>query len=356
MISGMTSKDPLRRRYGLTMECPIAGKPQEVKADNAGEFKGDSMQRSCDHFHVKLTWRPLGAPQYGGHIERLNGTLAQRFKDLPGATGATPKERKALRPEKTAAFTLEDLTRHVWLLVDEYHNEPHTEIGCTPLERYKGHFFGPMGQRRNLPAVYVDDVQFRRQWYPLKWRTLQPYGIRIDHLDYYCENIAHLVRNRRDHGRVQVRRNPFDVRAEFLLPPVLNAWVAVPTRHLGFPAAAIRELVAAKREALRRKREPTPEILKEIIEEQRRNIEQAERKTKTARRAAARQRHHERIRGEAARTEPARPRVAEPGGRPPVDEGVAPAARAMPAADAPSSLAAIVAGRTDEDIASMFDE
>ena len=42
MISGMTAKDGVKRRYGLTMDCPIAGKPKELKADNAGEFRGDS--------------------------------------------------------------------------------------------------------------------------------------------------------------------------------------------------------------------------------------------------------------------------------------------------------------------------
>lgn len=362
MISGMTAKDGVKRRYGLTMDCPIAGKPKELKADNAGEFRGDSLQRSCEHFAIKLTWRPLGAPQYGGHIERLNGTLAQRFKDLPGATGATPKERKAMRPEKTAAFTLEDVTRHVWLLVDEYHNEVHSEIGSTPLEKYKGHFYGPRGQKRNLPAVYADEPNFRRQWYPLKWRSLQPYGIRIDHLSYYSDAIAHLVKNRKDYERIQIRRNPFDVREIFLLHPVRNEWIAVPTRHIGFPDAAIRELAGAKREALRRKREPTPETLARIIEEQRRHIEESQRKTKTAQRDATRRKHHERIRKEAGHAVDRAPASIVSGNaaaskpsqgktrRRPIE-----AARSG-ASPSPTSFTEMVADKSDEDIARMFDD
>lgn len=313
MRSGMTRKEPTIARLGLRCDYPVAGKPIEVKADNAGEFTGRSMQASCDHFHIKLTWRPIGAPQYGGHIERLNGTLAQRFKDLPGATGANPRERKALRPEKTAAFTLEDATKHVWMLIDEYHNEPHTGIGMTPLEKFRSHFFGPEGQKRKLPDVYVDDLDFRRQWFSLDERSLQRYGIQIDYLTYYSEAIEHLVRNRKDHGRILVRRNPFDVREIHILHPIRKEWIVLPTRHLGFPAASLWELRNAKREALRRKREPTPQLLAEIIEEQRRHVEEAQKRTKSARRAKARMVHHERMRSDASsRPEPKARRPASP--------------------------------------------
>ena len=118
-----------------------------------------------------------------------------------------------------------------------------------------------------------------------------------------------LVKNRKDYERIQIRRNPFDVREIFLLHPVRNEWIAVPTRHIGFPDAAIRELAGAKREALRRKREPTPETLARIIEEQRRHIEESQRKTKTAQRDATRRKHHERIRKEAGHCGRSRSRI-----------------------------------------------
>jgi len=358
MINGMLRKDAVAAKYGIQWNNPIYGPIGRLEADNAGEFTGKSIKATAEHFHFRLKWRPLGAPQYGGHIERLNATLAERFKELPGATGSTPAERKAFRPEMTAAFTLEDITRHVWLMVDEYHNEVHSGIGMTPLEKFTSYYFGPNGQRHRLPPVYVDNIEFRRHWYPLETRSLQRYGIRIDYLDYYSENISLLVKNRKKGERFQIRRNPFDVREIYLFHPGLKEWITVPTRHLGYPVASIFEQQQASKEALKRKRKPTPEVLAKIIDEQRRHIEEAKKKTKTAQRDAARRSHHGRIRQEnrATSSTPATlpkieiiPRETSPAAAP---------TNPQPLIKTPApndDLASILAGITDDDIEEIFE-
>lgn len=360
MINGMLRKDAVAAKYGIEWDNPIYGPIGRLEADNAGEFTGKSIKATADHFHFRLKWRPLGAPQYGGHIERLNATLAERFKELPGATGSTPTERKAFQPERTAAFTLEDLIRHVWLLVDEYHNEIHTGVGMTPLEKFTSYYFGPNGQKHRPPPVYVDNLEFRRQWYPLETRSLQRYGIRINHLDYYSENISLLVKNRKKGERFQIRRNPFDVREIYLFHPGLQEWITVAARHLGFPVASIFELQQARKEALKRKRKPTPEVLARIIDEQHRHIEEAKKKTKTAQRDAARRSHHSRIRQEGTATSssavvtpkieivnPTKPsRTIEPEAKP--------TPRIAPRAP-DDDLAGILSGISDDDIEEIFE-
>jgi putative transposase len=360
MINGMLRKDAVAAKYGLEWNNPIYGPIGRLEADNAGEFTGKSIKATAEHFNFRLKWRPLGAPQYGGHIERLNATLAERFKELPGATGSTPAERKAFRPEMTAAFTLEDLIRHVWLMIDEYHNEVHTGIGMTPLEKFTSYYFGPNGQKHRLPPLYVDNLKFRQQWYPLEMRSLQRYGIRIDHLDYYSENISLLVKNRKKGQRFQVRRNPFDVREIYVFHPGLNDWVTVGTRHLGFPVASIFELQQARKEALKRKRKPTPAVLAKIIDEQHRHIEEAKKKTKTAQRDAARRAHHGRTREDAGATSwstSTTPNV-EIVNKP----GAAEAANAATGKRPPlkpkgpnDELASILAGISDDDIEEIFE-
>jgi putative transposase len=181
-------------------------------------------------------------------------------------------------------------------MIDEYHNEIHLGIGTTPLQKFESHYFGAHGQKRDLPRPYVDDAEFRRYWYPLERRSLQRYGIRIEHLDYYGENISLLVRNRKKGQLVQVRRNPFDVREIYVFHPVQEEWLVVPTRHLGFPIASIFELRQARAEALRKKRSPTPEELAKILDAQAAHIEEARRKTKSAQRDKAKRAHHSRIR------------------------------------------------------------
>lgn len=358
MINGMLRKDAVAARYGIQWNNPIYGPIGRLEADNAGEFTGKSIKATADHFHFRLKWRPLGAPQYGGHIERLNATLAERFKELPGATGSTPAERKAFRPEMTAAFTLEDITRHVWLMVDEYHNEVHSGIGMTPLEKFTSYYFGPNGQRHRLPPLYVDNIEFRRQWYPLETRSLQRYGIRIDYLDYYSENISLLVKNRKKGERFQIRRNPFDVREIYLFHPGLEEWITVPTRHLGYPVASIFEQQQASKEALKRKRKPTPEVLAKIIDEQHRHIEEAKKKTKTAQRAAARRSHHGRIRQENGVTSSTPATLPKIEIIPRESNAAAAPNNSQPLIRPPApneDLASILAAITDDDIEEIFE-
>ncbi len=378
MISGMTRKDAVLAGYGLKMDMPIAGKPMEIRADNANEFVGNSIQASCDHFNIRLTWRPIDNPQYGAHIERLNNTLATRFKDLPGATGSNNKERKALRPEKTAAFTLDDLIKHVWLLIDEYHNEIHMGIKARPIDRYKSFFFGPEGLKRNLPDIYLDTMELRREWYPLEKRSIQAYGVRIDFLHYYNEDIAQLVRNRKGQPKVNVRRNPLDVREIFLEHPVRKEWIALPVRQIDFPIAAIWELQAACREALKQKRARTPEVLAQIIRAQQDHIEGSQKKTRTAQRAATRRSHNEKIRRH-AETEDSKAAIAsqaaEAGPAAPTNDPslqlITAATAAHPAKERhqkrtrppepsasqkDSDFGAILAAITDEDVDRFFDD
>jgi putative transposase len=169
MINGMLRKEAILKEYDIRADMPIWGDPETLHLDNAGEFTGNSMQASCRHFNINLKYRPVREPQYGSHIERLNKNLADRFKDLPGATGSNPDERKELNPEKTAAFTLEDLTKEFWLIIAQYHNEPHDGLGGkTPLEKWKEYYEGPDGPRRPMPAIRVDDLSFRLHWYPLE--------------------------------------------------------------------------------------------------------------------------------------------------------------------------------------------
>lgn len=301
MINGVTRKERAIKALELTARMPFWGKPKVLHLDNAGEFRGRTMAAACQHFHITLKFRPVESPQFGAHIERLNGTLAAKFKDLPGATGASPAERKALRPEVTAALTFDDLAKQLVMIFDEYHNDRHAGIGnVTPLEKWTGHFFHADGRaKRSLPPIVVDDLEFRLQWYPMRHCSLQAYGLRVDFLDYYDEEIEQLVRDRKDHGKIEVRRNPLDVREVYALHPVRREWLVVPCRYFAFPVASIKELQDSRREAKRLGRQPTPENLAAIIEERQRHLEEAEKKTKSAARQATMAANNRRMRNSA---------------------------------------------------------
>ena len=367
MINGLLSKDRVAEEFGLEWDNPIRGRPESIEMDNAREFTGTMSQMACRNLKIHLKIRPVRKPHYGQYIERFNGTLAAKFKDIPGATGSNivEKKDKGKEPEKTAALTLSELTELMWRMVDEYHNEVHTGIGMTPLEKYKGYYFGPEGLKHRPPETFIDDLDLRLNWYPVVYRTVQRYGIRLDHLEYYNEALEWLVRNRKDYGKLEIRRNPFDVRVIYVRHPdpdteaggngPLEAadqrapdWIPVTVRQIGFPEASLFQLRDAAREALARKREPTPELLGQLIEEQQRLIDNAVKLTKEAQRSAARQAQH--------RRENVKARKAEVKSVPQSKtETARPSSEPSAIVSDKNDLASILAGITDADLEELVE-
>jgi len=299
-VNMLTRKEAMLERHDIKFPWPAWGAAKRMHSDNGPDLASDSVESSAKLYDIKTTFRFVRQPQYGQYIERLNGTLAQRFRNLPGATGATAAERKKLRPEKTATFTLNDLEREVLLQIAEYHHDVHLGLGpITPMQKWTDHFFGPHGAKHPLPAAYADCLELRRDWFPRARPTLQRYGLRIDHLDYVNERLMDLIPEGRKLGRLEVRRDPFDIRQVYVQHPRTGEWMIVPTRHLGMLAASLFELREARRLALALKRAPKPDILIEIMLEQRAHRETARKATATAKRAKSKRAHHERIQKEA---------------------------------------------------------
>jgi len=294
----MTTKDSYLTELGLQPDAPFWGDPEELHLDNAGEFRSYSMTESCERYRIKLTWRPVKSPQYGCHIESLNATLAQRFRDLPGATGSNPKDRKNLRPEVTAAFTFGDLETQVAMIINEYHHSIHSGLGGkTPYEAWTGYFFGPEGQKRPTPPIRIEDQDLRIAWLPLKnpHPSIQAYGIRANYLDYYDENIEHLVRNNKQ-DKIAVKIDPLDIRHIYVEHPIRRAWVEVKCSTFSMPLASLWQLQAARKEARKRQAEPTPLHLAQLIEKRHEHQTQAQKLTKTAAREASRMQRDEELR------------------------------------------------------------
>ena len=85
-----------------------------------------------------LTYRPPGTPRFGGHIERLIGTMMGEAHLLPGSHFSNVRERGDLDPEATAAMTLRELEACLALeIVGVYHARIHRSLDA-PAERGLG--------------------------------------------------------------------------------------------------------------------------------------------------------------------------------------------------------------------------
>jgi putative transposase len=72
-------------------DWPVKGLPQAIHLDNAKEFHSQALERGCREHHICLKFRPPLAPHFGGHIERLIGTLMGEVHLLPGTTFSSVK-------------------------------------------------------------------------------------------------------------------------------------------------------------------------------------------------------------------------------------------------------------------------
>jgi len=113
LAHGAREKQSWLNRFGITASWPIQGKPLALHVDNGEEFHSEALRRGCEVHGITLHYRPVGAPHFGGTIERVIGTFMQMVHELPGTTFSNPTERGAYDSEREAAFTLAEL---VWFV------------------------------------------------------------------------------------------------------------------------------------------------------------------------------------------------------------------------------------------------
>jgi len=94
---------------GIETEWPARGIPRVIHVDNGAEFHALAFERACAEHGVDLVYRPPGTPRFGGHIERLIGTMMGAVHLIPGSHFSNIRERGDLDPERQAVMTLREL-------------------------------------------------------------------------------------------------------------------------------------------------------------------------------------------------------------------------------------------------------
>jgi putative transposase len=116
---------------------PMYGLPKKILTDNAAEFLGTAAARGCEQLGIVLEHRPVARPHWGGHVERLIGTLMGRVHCIPGTSFSNIKDRQDYDSTKKACMTLAELEE--WLTYEiclNYHVTKHRAIGVSPLEKW----------------------------------------------------------------------------------------------------------------------------------------------------------------------------------------------------------------------------
>ena len=228
-------------------------------------------------------YRPLGKPHYGGHVERMNRTLMQRVKGLPGATGNSTRGRKARKPEDFACLTLAEFER--WLALEigqRYHRSEHRGLhGGTPYAAWAA--LSAVRLPRRIEPGPEAAQRLLINFMPGKPRTIQADGLTLFYIRYWHPVFIVWRDQRRP---VQVRYHPEDLSRVYVSADGRN-YVEARYADIRRPAISLWEQRAAVK-VLRAGNQPqvSEALVFKTIGQQRRVVEDArreKRKVKDAR-------------------------------------------------------------------------
>lgn len=274
-------KGPWLAKIEADADWPMRGIPKVLHLDNAAEFKSRALRSGCREYGIDLMYRPVGRPHFGGHIERLNRTLMERVRGLPGATGSSPKGRKARQSEKTAALTLREFEQ--WLAIEvarRYHHAAHRGLlGATPADMWR--MLASSSDPRQLSGARDAELQFLIRFLPATSRTIQAYGLTLFHIRYWHPIFVAWRETRRT---VTIRYHPEDLSRVFVTAGTCN-YLEVRYADMRRPAISLFEQRTALK-AIRSEGQRTisEALIFRTVEEQRRVIANARRATARARR------------------------------------------------------------------------
>lgn len=283
-------------QLGVSGEWPVWGTMSVIHVDNAKEFRGSVLERGCSAYGIDLQWRPPLRPHYGGHIERLMGTVANQIRQWPGATFSNVAQRKGYDSEGESALTLREFEYLlVEFLVNVYHQKKHSQLGVPPRKRWE---LGILGDAQNpgvgIPPVPDDPKRIELDFMPTFQRSVQQYGLQIDLINYYDPVLDPYINsvdpdNPKARRTFLIRRDPRDISKVYFFDPASNCYYPIAYRNIGHPPMSAWELKEVQR-ILREqgRRHVDEETIFSALGRMREVVEKSVQKTKSARRQATR--------------------------------------------------------------------
>jgi putative transposase len=277
--NAVMSKATCLRSLDLAATWPIEGLPSTIHLDNGKEFHAQALERGCKEHNIALKYRPKRTPHFGGHIERLIGTLMGDVHLLPGTTFSSVEARGRYPSEAKAALTLRELER--WLtiqIVQIYHNRGHRGIGTSPLAAWTAGVSQPDFELKK-PS---DAAKFCVDFLPGEFRQIRRDGIQIYGIHYWHNVLSPIAAK----GKQQhlIRYDPRDLSHVYVKDPYGRNYIKVPYRNLANPTISLLEHRSVLKRLRRMKAAVDEKAMFAAILQQRDLVEKACKDTASARR------------------------------------------------------------------------
>jgi putative transposase len=277
------SKLPWLLERKIEAEWVVEGLIEHLHLDNAKEFHSEALRRGCEQYGIGIEYRPVRTPHYGGHIERLIGTMMGKVHLLPGTTFSDVGDKGDYDSEKHAAVTVDELER--WLvhaITGVYHREVHRALGTTPNAAWERGISGDaISLGRGKPIAVSDPYRFLIDFLPIERRLIRREGISLHSVSYWSDVLRAWVGVPE---KMIVRYDPRNLSRIYLLGPD-GRYYDIPYRDVRRPPITLWE----QRLALKRLHEEGRSHVDEsaifrTIETMRRIADEAVTATKTIRR------------------------------------------------------------------------
>ena len=291
-------KERLLLDHNVKGEWAVFGYPNKIHVDNGADFRSLDLSKSCEAHGIALEFRPVGRPEFGGHIERVIGTFMKEVHGLSGTTFSNTKEKDTYQSEAEAVMTLDEF--ETWLvnyIVNVYHKRTHSALGMSPVQKWKLGIFGDKDHVGcGYPQLPVDEQTLLLDFLPSEKRTIQHNGVTIDGLRYYDVALNMYINDSDESGKSKeflFRRDPRNIGRIWFYDPKLKRYFPIPFADQSLPDMSIWEYKQV-RQFLKDKDEKLihSQQIHDALTEMRELVEQSALRTKKARRLAQRQKVH----------------------------------------------------------------
>lgn len=253
----VTDKSDMAKAAGCLSSWHMGGPFEAICTDQGSEFKDYEYRASVASLGAEIMYPPAGTPYHRARIERLNGTLHQKFiAKFHGRTFENVVAKGDYDETSSAVLTNEELKKlFVRFIVDVYHHTAHDGLnGRTPAQAWA-----------ELTRIYgtpppVDDHVIHAIFSTIEERKLRRVGVEVFGLFYQSQELyeAFLERGGK---MVQVRIDQHDLGQVSVR--IGTDWLAVPCKQSGMDGVSL-DLWVRSDEKARRETPDDADITNEI--------------------------------------------------------------------------------------------
>ena len=241
-------KDTLLAKFDVNSNWNVWGFPETIHVDNGADFRAEAVKKAGLAHGINIEFRPVGRANFGGHIERVIGTLMHEIHNLPGTTFSNIKQRGEYDSDANASMTFFEFEKWLVTFITKiYHKRVHNSLSLTPEQQWEEGLFGDENsigfiQKPSSNSTIILD------FLPIYERTIQKNGVNIDGLNYY-DHVLRAKINQTENGKKKqfiFKRDPRDISYVWFYEESTKEYFKIPVANQNMPSMTAWEFDSIK--------------------------------------------------------------------------------------------------------------